>query len=103
MVAVVTRESVATVMESRGIGCRLGDAKATSYQRMKSRRYAVLTGDSSNGYLTVYDATLASTVDLAWPFPLPTAPHSGNPYSLVDVNEFHVWTKNAYLSYTFQL
>jgi hypothetical protein len=48
-------------------------------------RYAVLTGDTSNGFLTVYDATLSATVDLAWPFPLPTDPHGGHPYSLVDV------------------
>ena len=42
-----------------------------------SDRYAVLTGDGSNGYFTVYAADLQSNLDLAWPHPLPTNPSGG--------------------------
>ncbi len=37
-------------------------------------RYAALTGNVSNGYLTVWSADKTSTVDLAWPHALPTDP-----------------------------
>ena len=40
-------------------------------------RYAVLNGNASNGYLSVYSNDLSSLVDLAWPHPLPTDPDSG--------------------------
>lgn len=48
-------------------------------------RFATLTGTASSGFFTVYDSTLATVTDIAWPFALPTTPHLGNPYSLVDV------------------
>lgn len=47
-------------------------------------RYAVLNGNGSNGYVSVYSDDLSALVDLAWPFPMPTAPPAA-PYSLVDV------------------
>lgn len=50
-----------------------------------SARFAVLTGDNSNGYLTVYDSTMATTVDLVLPFALPAAPGSGNSYRVTDI------------------
>lgn len=37
-------------------------------------RYAALTGNSSNGYLTVWSPDKSATVDLAWPHALPTDP-----------------------------
>lgn len=50
-----------------------------------SARFAVLTGDNSNGYFTAYDATLASIVDLAWPHALPTNPGGGLSYRQTSV------------------
>lgn len=49
-------------------------------------RYAALTGNSSNGYLTVFADNKASTVDLPWPHALPTDPVGSNAtrYRLVD-------------------
>jgi hypothetical protein len=64
---------------------RKGTAMASALNPQGSARFAVLTGDASNGFLTVYDGTLATTVDLAWPHPLPSSPSSGAPYRIADV------------------
>lgn len=48
-------------------------------------RFAALTGDNANGYLTVWNSTLAATVDLTWPHPLPTSPGTGASYRLSDI------------------
>lgn len=49
-------------------------------------RYAVLTGDNANGYLTAFSQPLDAVTDLAWPHPLPTSPDVGTStaYRIVD-------------------
>ena len=49
-------------------------------------RYAILNGDASNGYLSVYSDDLQSLVDLAWPHALPSDPAGGvaTAYRIVD-------------------
>lgn len=37
-------------------------------------RYAALTGDISNGYLTIWSPDKSSTIDVSWPHALPTDP-----------------------------
>jgi hypothetical protein len=63
---------------------RKGSALIAALNPTGASRFGVLTGDNSNGYLTVYDSTLSTTVDLAWPHPLPTNPGGGASYRLID-------------------
>lgn len=44
-------------------------------------RYAALTGTAANGYLTVWSADKATTVDLTWPHALPTDPATGSAFA----------------------
>lgn len=48
-------------------------------------RFAVLTGDNSNGYLTVYDSALATITDLTLPFAMPASPGTGASYNITDI------------------
>jgi hypothetical protein len=63
---------------------RKGSGIVAALNPTGSARFAALTGDTSNGYLTVYDSTLLSNLDLTWPHPLPTSPGTGDSYRLVD-------------------
>lgn len=47
-------------------------------------RYGAFTGDTSNGYFTVYSSDRSSVTDLTWPHALPTTPSAGHPYHVVD-------------------
>lgn len=55
---------------------RPGTGFATTIDPAGTSRFAALTGTAGNGYLTVWSADLTSTVDVTWPFPLPTDPTS---------------------------
>jgi hypothetical protein len=48
-------------------------------------RFSVLGGNNTNGYLSLYDAGLATVTDLAWPFPLPSNPASSQFYMQTDI------------------
>jgi hypothetical protein len=63
---------------------RKGSGLVSALNPQGSARFSVLNGDNSTGFLTVYDSTLASIVDLAWPHSLPTSPGTGNSYKIVD-------------------
>lgn len=65
---------------------RPGTGIAMTLDPTGADRYAVLTGNASNGYFTVYASDLASVTDLAWPHALPTNPAGGpgTAYRLVD-------------------
>lgn len=56
---------------------RKGTGLALTIDPSGDDRYAALTGDNANGYLTVWSADKTNTVDLAWPHALPTSPGSG--------------------------
>lgn len=64
---------------------RKGSGLAAALNPQGLARYAVLTGDAANGYLTAYSADMSTTVDLAWPHPLPTDPAGGESYRHVDI------------------
>lgn len=53
---------------------RFASGLAVTVNPRGNSRYAALTGDSVNGYLTVFSDDRLSTVDLAWPHALPTDP-----------------------------
>lgn len=54
---------------------RMGTGIVLALDPQGTSRYAVLNGDGSNGYLTVWSDDLGSTTDLAWPYPLPQSPY----------------------------
>lgn len=66
---------------------RPGSGLAITINPAGTDRYAALTGTNSNGYFTIWSADKASTIDLTWPYALPTDPitAAATAYHLVDV------------------
>ena len=65
---------------------RKGSGLVMTLNPLGKDRYAILTGDASNGYVTVLASDLLSSVDLTWPHPLPTDPagSSATRFRIVD-------------------
>lgn len=63
---------------------RPGSGAVMTLDPRGAARYAVLTGDTTHGYFTVYASDLGSYTDLTWPHNLPTDPAGGHPFRLVD-------------------
>jgi len=55
---------------------RMGTGIAMTLNPQGIDRYAVLNGDSGNGYFSVLSADMSTWTDLAWPHPLPTSPQT---------------------------
>ncbi|MCZ2109502.1 MAG: hypothetical protein LC118_08035 [Dehalococcoidia bacterium] len=67
---------------------RRGSGLVTTIDPSGTSRFAALTGTAANGYLTVWNASLSATTDIAWPYALPTDPvgSSSTAYRLVSQN-----------------
>lgn len=65
---------------------RQGVGPVITLDPIGNARYAVLTGNASNGYFTVYNALLNAVTDLTWPMALPNNPGANQPYPIVDTH-----------------
>lgn len=76
------------VQKAEGISLlpREGSAFVITTNPRGTARFAALTGDSSNGYVSVWNDDRSAVSDLAWPHALPTDPVSdaGTKYRLTD-------------------